>query len=1064
MWNAAGDQQDTSAVIPDSSLRRRLRRGRRRLPGPRRVRPGDDGLGAERRAHGAAGRGVRLARQDVRDPGDGHRAGRRRAPARSLLEHEVEAGDIWRACQVKDAPIRDWVRPRGPAGPAPGAPVVFWLDETRAHDAQLIAKVAAVPAPSTTPTACRSRSWRRPRPRRFSLERIRRGEDTISVTGNVLRDYLTDLFPIMELGTSAKMLSIVPLMNGGGLFETGAGGSAPKHVQQFVKENHLRWDSLGEFLALAASLELLAETTDNATRASCSPTRSTAPPARVLDENRSPSRKVGELDNRGSHFYLALYWAQELADADRRRRAGGALRAHSRERAGRRRGHDRRRARRGAGLAGRHRRLLPARRELVTAAMRPRPDLQRRSSTGSDSRPGAPTRSVSGDIHSAVLAEPGGGPLTVLLAELNVRHTRRHMPTRRVAVDDGYLPTSGPAFGGVLLGAVIAEHVPGLDEEQFDALDRLVDGGPRRPHGAAHRAAVPAPDRHPRPRPLPPPDHRRRGRTGIGAPDPRARPPRPAGAAGDRRADGGGRAPAVGAPSVAFRFVDAAAGAPGGPARGSRGPAHATRACPGCGRSRRPARARSTGLSAAGPTSGAACRRSGAGRWRCSACARACRRARRRAEALPAPRPPRPPRPRRRQCRRRRAHRRAHRGARAPARRHRVDHVVASAGAGARRVVSSGRCAADPVHVTVTGAAGQIGYALVHRIASGQLLGPDQPVVLRLLEIEPAMKALEGVVMELDDGAHPLLVGIEATSDLKTAFDGASWALLVGSIPRKAGMERGDLLKSTAGSSSRRARRSTTTRRRRARARRRQPVQHQLPDRPVSNAPDVPADRWFAMTRLDENRAKTQLAKKAGVQNRRGHERRDLGQPLGDAVPRLRARPDRRQAGARGDRRPRLARRVRSSRRCRSAAPRSSRRGARRRRRRRPHAAIDSVNSVHRDARRRLALARGEQPGEYGMPEGLQFGYPVRSDGSSWSVVEGIEHDDFARARSTSPPRSSSTSATRCATSVWSRGNARGEGVVAGVRRRRRGRGFPPAHDPRRRRHGDLRRPRDPAR
>ena len=210
---------------------------------------------------------------------------------------------------------------------------------------------------------------------RYSLERIRRGEDTISVTGNVLRDYLTDLFPILELGTSAKMLSVVPLMNGGGLFETGAGGSAPKHVQQFVKENHLRWDSLGEFLALAASLEFLAQKTDNATAQLLADTLDRATGS-VLDENRSPSRKVHELDNRGSHFYLALYWAQELAaqtdDADLAARF-----APDRRGAGGRRGDDRRRAQRGAGLARRHGWLLLPRRRADERRHAPERDAQR---------------------------------------------------------------------------------------------------------------------------------------------------------------------------------------------------------------------------------------------------------------------------------------------------------------------------------------------------------------------------------------------------------------------------------------------------------------------------------------------------------------------------------------------------------------------------------------------------------------------------------------------------------------------------------------------------------------
>src|SRR5262245_36685640 len=310
MWNAAGQLQDTLAVIPDSSYA---------------------GVYAavvdDCQAHGAfdpttmgSVPNVGLMAQEAEEYGSHDKTfqipddGTVRVVNRAgdvVLQHEVEAGDVWRACQVKDAPIRDWVRLAVERGRLTGADVVFWLDETRAHDAQLIATVRGyVPDHDTTGLtieikapgdACR-----------YSLERIRRGEDTISVTGNVLRDYLTDLFPILELGTSAKMLSIVPLMNGGGLFETGAGGSAPKHVQQFVRENHLRWDSLGEFLALAASLEFLAQKTDNATAQLLADTLDRATGS-VLDENRSPSRKVHELDNRGSHYYLALYWARELA-------------------------------------------------------------------------------------------------------------------------------------------------------------------------------------------------------------------------------------------------------------------------------------------------------------------------------------------------------------------------------------------------------------------------------------------------------------------------------------------------------------------------------------------------------------------------------------------------------------------------------------------------------------------------------------------------------------------------------------------------------------------------------
>ncbi|HEY4003579.1 MAG TPA: NADP-dependent isocitrate dehydrogenase [Pseudonocardia sp.] len=230
----------------------------------------------------------------------------------TLLEHEVEAGDIWRGCQTKDAPIRDWVRLAVERARDTGAPAVFWLDESRSHDAQVLRKVREyLPEHDTDGLAIEIMPVAEAA--RYTLERARAGEDTISVTGNVLRDYLTDLFPILELGTSAKMLSIVPLMDGGGLFETGAGGSAPKHVQQLAKENHLRWDSLGEFLALAVSLEFLADKDDNARAKLLGKALDDATGA-LLENGRSPSRKVGELDNRGSHFYLALYWAKALAE------------------------------------------------------------------------------------------------------------------------------------------------------------------------------------------------------------------------------------------------------------------------------------------------------------------------------------------------------------------------------------------------------------------------------------------------------------------------------------------------------------------------------------------------------------------------------------------------------------------------------------------------------------------------------------------------------------------------------------------------------------------------------
>lgn len=234
------------------------------------------------------------------------------ASGKVLMSHNVEAGDIWRMCQVKDAPIRDWVKLAVRRARLSNTPAVFWLDSKRAHDAQIIAKVQQyLPEHDTDGLDISIMSPEDAT--RLSLARIKEGKDTISVTGNVLRDYLTDLFPILELGTSAKMLSIVPLMNGGGLFETGAGGSAPKHVQQLEKEGHLRWDSLGEFLALAASLEHLSQTVGNPKAQVLADTLDQAI-GQFLDSNKSPSRRVGELDNRGSHFYLAMYWAQALAE------------------------------------------------------------------------------------------------------------------------------------------------------------------------------------------------------------------------------------------------------------------------------------------------------------------------------------------------------------------------------------------------------------------------------------------------------------------------------------------------------------------------------------------------------------------------------------------------------------------------------------------------------------------------------------------------------------------------------------------------------------------------------
>jgi isocitrate dehydrogenase len=228
-----------------------------------------------------------------------------------LLTQNVEAGDIWRMCQVKDAPIRDWVKLAVTRARNSGMPAVFWLDAYRPHENELIKKVQKYLKDHDT-SGLDIQIMSQVRAMRFTLERVARGLDTISVTGNILRDYLPDLFPIMELGTSAKMLSIVPLMNGGGMYETGAGGSAPKHVQQLTQENHLRWDSLGEFLALAVSLEELGIKENNA-RAKLLAKTLDAATGKLLDNNKSPSPKTGELDNRGSQFYLAMYWAQELA-------------------------------------------------------------------------------------------------------------------------------------------------------------------------------------------------------------------------------------------------------------------------------------------------------------------------------------------------------------------------------------------------------------------------------------------------------------------------------------------------------------------------------------------------------------------------------------------------------------------------------------------------------------------------------------------------------------------------------------------------------------------------------
>ena len=310
MWNAQGEQQDTKFVIPDHSYAalyaETIEDCKRNGAFDPATMGSTSNVGLMAQAaeeYGSHDKTFEIPHGGTVRVVDG--------AGHTLIEHEVGKGDIWRMCQTKDAPIRDWVRLAVQRARATGNPAVFWLDEIRPHDAELLKKVR--PALSELDTdGLEIEIMPVAEATRFTLARARAGEDTISVTGNVLRDYLTDLFPILELGTSAKMLSIVPLMAGGGLFETGAGGSAPKHVQQFLRENHLRWDSLGEFLALAPSLEMLADKTGNP-RARVLGRALDRATGSVLESNRSPSRRAGELDNRGSHFYLALYWARELA-------------------------------------------------------------------------------------------------------------------------------------------------------------------------------------------------------------------------------------------------------------------------------------------------------------------------------------------------------------------------------------------------------------------------------------------------------------------------------------------------------------------------------------------------------------------------------------------------------------------------------------------------------------------------------------------------------------------------------------------------------------------------------
>jgi len=314
MWDKDGNQQDTKAVIPDSSYAG--------------IYEATIDFCKEHGAFDPTTMGtvpnVGLMAQKAEEYGSHDKTFEIKTDGvvritnsnqETLIEHSVEAGDIWRMCQVKDAPIQDWVKLAVNRARATNVPTIFWLDKNRAHDAEVIKKVTRY-IPNHNTEGLDIQILSPIEATKFTLQRVKEGKDTISVSGNVLRDYLTDLFPILELGTSAKMLSIVPLMNGGGLFETGAGGSAPKHVQQFVEEGHLRWDSLGEFLALAVSLEHLGQTTNNKEALVLSETLDHATDT-FLDNKKSPSRKVGELDNRGSHFYLAMYWAQALANQDK---------------------------------------------------------------------------------------------------------------------------------------------------------------------------------------------------------------------------------------------------------------------------------------------------------------------------------------------------------------------------------------------------------------------------------------------------------------------------------------------------------------------------------------------------------------------------------------------------------------------------------------------------------------------------------------------------------------------------------------------------------------------------
>ena len=313
MWNRAGNLQDTKAVIPDSSYAgiftatiNFCKANGAFDPTTMGTVPNVGLMAQKAEEYGSHDKTFEIEADGVVRIVDGN--------GTTLMEHTVEAGDIWRACQAKDLPIQDWVKLAVTRAKASGMPAIFWLDENRAHDREIIKKVNLY-LPNHDTTGLDIQIMSPEKACEYTLARVKKGEDTISVSGNVLRDYLTDLFPILELGTSAKMLSVVPLMNGGGLFETGAGGSAPKHVEQFTEEGHLRWDSLGEFLALAVSLDHLGNTNNNPEATLLGNTLDDATD-KLLENKKGPSRKVNELDNRGSHFYIAMYWAEALANSD----------------------------------------------------------------------------------------------------------------------------------------------------------------------------------------------------------------------------------------------------------------------------------------------------------------------------------------------------------------------------------------------------------------------------------------------------------------------------------------------------------------------------------------------------------------------------------------------------------------------------------------------------------------------------------------------------------------------------------------------------------------------------